>query len=65
MNSIRDRISAIRQEKDTAKRLEMLQELNDSLPIGIRLEFPPLITNAYVRTALDEIEARLDTLAQT
>ncbi len=63
MVSIRDRIFAIRHEKDTTKRLKLLQELNDSLPVGIRLKFPSLITNAYVRTALDKIEARLDTLA--
>ncbi|HKU50220.1 MAG TPA: hypothetical protein VJP79_09735 [Nitrososphaera sp.] len=59
MASIRDRISAIRAEKDTTKRITMLKALNEALPEGKRLEFPSLITNAYIRTALDKIEARM------
>ena len=57
MESIRDRIAAIREQKDTTKRIRMLQELNESLPAEKRLEFPTLITNAYIRTALDKIES--------
>jgi hypothetical protein len=53
------RVSAIRNEPDTEKRLKMLLLLNDSLPDDIRLEMPSLITNAYVRKALDMIEERL------
>jgi hypothetical protein len=53
------RISAIRNEPDTEKRLEMLQQLNDSLPEDMRLDMPSLITNAYVRKALDMIEERI------
>lgn len=53
------RISAIRNERDTEKRLEMLQQLNDSLPEDMRLDMPSLITNAYVRKALDMIEERI------
>lgn len=59
MESIRDRITAIREQKDTTKRIKLLMELNDSLPAEKRLEFPSLITNAYIRTALDKIEASL------
>lgn len=54
-----DRISAIRQEVNTEKRLRMLQRLNDSLPEDLRLDMPSLITNAYVRKALDMIEERI------
>ena len=53
------RISAIRSEPDTEKRLRMLQKLNDSLPEGMKLDMPSLITNAYVRKALDMIEERI------
>jgi hypothetical protein len=54
-----NRISAIRQEHDTEKRLRMLLQLNDSLSKDIKLDMPSLITNAYVRRALDMIEERL------
>jgi len=53
------RISAIRSEPDTETRLRMLQKLNDSLPEDMKLEMPSLITNAYVRKALDMIEERV------
>lgn len=61
--SLLDRISSIREERDTQKRLEMLIELNDSLPEIHRLRMPSLITNAYVRRALDLIEERISLLA--
>ncbi len=61
--SLLDRISSIREERDTQKRLEMLMELNDSLPEIYRLRMPSLITNAYVRRALDLIEERVSLLA--
>jgi hypothetical protein len=54
-----NRISIIRQEHDTEKRLRMLQQLNESLSKDIKLDMPSLITNAYVRRALDMIEERL------
>jgi hypothetical protein len=53
------RISAIRNEPNTEKRLAMLQQLNDSLPADMKLDMPSLITNAYVRKALDTIEERI------
>jgi hypothetical protein len=59
LESVRDRIAAIREQKDTTKRIKMLQELNESLPPEQQIEFPTLITNAYIRTALDKIEAKL------
>ncbi|MGI0048484.1 MAG: hypothetical protein ACREAW_02990, partial [Nitrososphaera sp.] len=54
-----NRISAIRGERNTEKRLRMLQQLNDSLPKDMKLDMPSLITNAYVRKALDMIEERI------
>jgi len=53
------RISAIRNEPDTEKRLMMLLQLNGSLPGDMKLDMPSLITNAYVRKALDMIEERI------
>ena len=58
-----NRISKIREERDTQKRMEMLLKLNDSLPESLRLDVPSLITNAYVRRALDLIEERVSLLA--
>lgn len=52
-------ISAIRNEPNTEKRLAMLQQLNESLPADMKLDMPSLITNAYVRKALDTIEERI------
>ena len=63
LESIRGRIAAIREEKDTTKRIKMLRELNDSLPSEKRIEFPSLITNAYIRTALDKIDSIVGTQA--
>jgi uncharacterized protein YeeX (DUF496 family) len=54
-----NRISAIREVHDTEKRLRLLQQLNDSLSEDMKLDMPSLITNAYVRKALDMIEERL------
>jgi hypothetical protein len=57
--SVLKRVSAIRNEPNTEKRLVMLQQLNDSLPADMKLDMPSLITNAYVRKALDTIEERI------
>jgi hypothetical protein len=59
---ILDQISRIRSERDTEKRLKMLKALNDSLPSRSRLQMPSLVTNAYVRKALDMIEERILTI---
>jgi hypothetical protein len=58
-NELLNRISIIRAERNTEKRLKMLEKFNDSLPENLRLQMPSLITNAYVRTALDRIEERI------
>jgi len=55
-------ISSIRGERNLEKRLGMLLDLNGSLPKGMRLDIPSLITNAYVRRALDIIEDRVNLL---
>ena len=57
------RISIIKEESDTQRRLELLLDLNDSLPQSLRLTMPSLITNAYVRRALDLIEERIARIA--
>ena len=59
MQSLRARISAIREERNTDRRISMLEQLNNSLPEHARLKLPSLITNAYVRTAVDIIEERM------
>jgi hypothetical protein len=63
LTSLPDRIQAVREEKDTTKRFQLLQELNDSLPPDKRMKFPSLITNAYIRGALDSIEESLSSRA--
>jgi hypothetical protein len=56
--AISDQISAIRAERDIDERIRMLHRLNNLLPADRRLEFPSLITNAYIRKALDIILER-------
>ena len=56
-------VSAIRGERNVEKRMRMLQDLNESLPGKVRIEMPSLITNAYVRRALDIIEERIMTIS--
>jgi hypothetical protein len=56
-------ISIIRNERDVEKRMDLLQVLNQSLPVSIRLEMPTLLTNAYVRRALDLIQDRVTILS--
>lgn len=63
MDWIHASILAIREEHNTDKRIIMLEKLNKSLPREIRLEIPSLITNAYIRKALDIIEERTALLA--
>jgi hypothetical protein len=59
MKSIYSLIASIRDERNTDKRIRMLEELNNSLPAESRIEIPSLITNAYIRRALDMIEERI------
>jgi len=53
------RISAIREEHDINLRITMLHGLNNLLPVEKRMKFPSLITNAYIRIALDVIQERI------
>jgi hypothetical protein len=59
MNVLRNRLAEIREEKNTDRRILKLQKLNRSLPADKQLEMPSLITNAYIRRALDVIEERM------
>jgi hypothetical protein len=59
MNSLRHSLSEIRDEKNTDRRIMKLQRLNSSLPADKQLRMPSLITNAYIRRALDVIEERM------
>ena len=56
---IQSYIAAIREEHDTDARIRMLHKLNSMLPKEKRIEkMPSLITNAYIRRALDVIQER-------
>jgi hypothetical protein len=59
MNALRNRLAEVREEKNTDRRILKLQGLNNSLPADKQLEMPSLITNAYIRRALDVIEERM------
>jgi hypothetical protein len=58
VENILNKISTIRYEHNPEKRLLMLQRINDSLPEDMKLQMPSLITNAYVRRALDKLEEK-------
>jgi hypothetical protein len=55
---IQSHIAAIREVHDTDARIRMLHKLNNMLPKHKRLKLPTLITNAYIRRALDIIQER-------
>lgn len=44
---------------DVDKQFELLQKINSLLPNTIRLRMPSLITDDYIRTALDTIDEYL------
>jgi hypothetical protein len=52
-------IQQCRYEIDVDKQFELLQKINSSLPKTIRLRMPSLITDDYIRTALDTIDEYL------
>jgi hypothetical protein len=52
-------ISAARQASNIDMRVAMLQTLNRSLPVGIRLTLPSMFTDALVRRALETIEDKV------
>lgn len=49
-------IRQCRYEIDVDKQFELLQKINSLLPKTIRLRMPSLITDDYIRTALDIID---------
>jgi len=44
---------------DVDKQFEILQKINSLLPKSIKLRIPSLITDDYIRTALDRIDEYL------
>jgi hypothetical protein len=52
-------IQQCRYEIDVDKQFEILQKINALLPKTIRLRMPSLITDDYIRTALDIIDEYL------
>ena len=52
-------IRQCRYEIDVDKQFELLQKINSLLPKTIRLRTPSLITDDYIRTALDRIDEYL------
>jgi hypothetical protein len=49
-------IQQCRYEMDVDKQFELLQKINALLPKTIRLRMPSLITDDYIRSALDVID---------
>jgi hypothetical protein len=52
-------IQQCRYEIDVDKQFELLQKINSLLPKTSRLRTPSLITDDYIRTALDRIDEYL------
>jgi hypothetical protein len=52
-------IQQCRYEIDVDKQFEILQKINSLLPKTVRLRMPSLITDDYIRTALDIIDEYL------
>jgi hypothetical protein len=44
---------------DVDKQFELLQKINSLLPKSIKLRMPSLITDDYIRTALDRVDEYL------
>ena len=52
-------IDACRAESELDRQVESLQKLNNSLPSGIQIPIPSLLTDDFVARALDRIEERI------
>jgi hypothetical protein len=52
-------IQQCRYEMDVDKQFELLQKINALLPKAIKLRMPSLITDDYIRSALDIIDEYL------
>jgi hypothetical protein len=50
---------------DVDKQFELLQKINSLLPKSIKLKMPSLITDDYIRTALDRIDEYLQDKKRT
>jgi hypothetical protein len=55
-NLLSSLIQQCRYEMDVDKQFELLQKINSLLPKSIKLRMPSLITDDYIRTALDRID---------
>ena len=58
-NLLSSLIQQCRYEIDVDKQFELLQKINSLLPKTIRLRTPSLITDDYIRTALDRVDEYL------
>ena len=58
-NVLTSLIQQCHSEMDVDKQFELLQKINVLLPKSIKLRMPSLITDDYIRKALDRIEEYL------
>lgn len=58
-NVLSSLIQQCRSEMDVDKQFEILKKINSLLPKSIKLRMPSLITDDYIRTALDRIDEYL------
>ena len=58
-NRLSTLIQQCRSEMDVDKQFEILQKINSLLPKSIKLRIPSLITDDYIRTALDRVDEYL------
>jgi hypothetical protein len=58
-NLLSSLIQQCRYEMDVDKQFELLQKINSLLPKSIKLRMPSLITDDYIRTALDRVDEYL------
>ena len=64
-NLLSSLIQQCRYEMDVDKQFELLQKINSLLPKSIKLRMPSLITDDYIRTALDRIDEYLQDKKRT
>ena len=58
-SELRTIIEACRAESELDRQVEFLQKLNKSLPSGIQIMIPSLLTDDFVARALERIEERI------
>lgn len=59
MRGIQSLLQKCRYEKNIDAQIDILFQINRSLPYDMQLKLPSLFTDDYVRTALDTIEEKL------